>query len=71
MRQIRAFLRWMTVIFAVSFAAGCGLLTPKIVDTSCDWTFTMRPEAGDVQVVSSSLARQIVTHNERRAKVCP
>lgn len=59
----------MMTCAAVSIS-GCGLLTPKIVDTSCDWTFTMRPEVGDVQVVSSSLARQIVTHNERRAVVC-
>jgi len=65
------YLRWMMVVFAIVSVSGCGLLTPKIVDTSCDWTFTMRPEASDVRVVSDSLARQIVTHNERRAVVCP
>lgn len=54
----------------VSFVSGCGLLTPKIVDTSCDWTFVFRPEAQDVDVVSDSLARQLVTHNNRRAAVC-
>ena len=70
MRQIRAFLRWMTVIFAASFAAGCGLLTPKIVDTYCENTFVFRPTDRDADVVSDRLARQIVTHNNRREVVC-
>lgn len=52
----------------VSLGVGCG---HQVIDTSCEWTFTIRPEADDVQAVSSSLARQIVTHNERRAVVCP
>lgn len=59
------------MMFAASLLSGCGLLTPKTVDTSCDWTFTFRPEAEDVPVVSPSLARQIVTHNNRRQAVCP
>lgn len=68
MRLMRSWLRWVTVIFAASLSVGCG---HQVIDTSCYWTFYIRPEAGDVQVVSSSLARQIVTHNERRAAACP
>lgn len=51
----------------VSLLAGCAT---TVIDTSCDWTFYIRPQAQDVDVVSDSLARQIVTHNNRRLAVC-
>ena len=60
----------MTVIFVVSFASVCGLMMPRAIDTSCEWTFRFDPTERDADIVSDRLARQIVTHNERRARLC-
>lgn len=52
---------------------GLGLIggcSATVIDTSCDWTFYIHPNTEDVATVSDSLARQIVTHNERRKVVC-
>lgn len=67
MRWIRDWLKWITMTCVAVLVSGC---SATVIDTSCDWTFYIRPEAADVDAVSDSLARQIVTHNERRRVVC-
>jgi len=51
----------------LSFAAGCATTT---IDTYCERTFILEPSERDVEVISISLARQIVLHNYRRESVC-
>ena len=38
--------------------------------TMCDGWRPIRPEASDVEIVSDSLAEQILGHNEHGASVC-
>ena len=56
----------MMTAFALSLAAGCA----TTIDRGCDWTFYLEPTGADVVVISDRLARQVLTHNERRAEVC-
>lgn len=70
MRQIRSWFKWATMTFAVSLSVGCGLMAPRVVDTYCEKTFIFEPTLMDSKVVSDRLARQIVVHNNRRAKGC-
>jgi hypothetical protein len=56
-------MRKAMLLSVVTFLGGC-------VQTSCDWAFPIRPTAGDVQVISDGLARDLLRHNETGAKVC-
>lgn len=58
---------WMqrlTLLCAATLAAGC------VPTKDCDWAEPIRPTANDVQVISSGLARDILTHNEKGAAIC-
>ena len=57
----------MTILSVMPWISGCA---PVTIDTSCDWTDYILVERQDVDVVSDSLARQIVSHNEKRSVVC-
>lgn len=53
------------MLSVVSWQASCAS-----VDTYCLRTFIIEPTEHDVAVVSNQLARQVVTHNNRRQAVC-
>jgi hypothetical protein len=54
----------LTLLCAAIWVAGC------VQTKDCDWAEPIKPTANDVQVISTGLARDILTHNEKGAAIC-
>lgn len=69
MRSMRIFAASLTMLLLTSCASTPETET-KVIDTGCQWTFTIQPTLGEIESMTDGTKRQILTHNKRREKHC-